>query len=197
MKILFVADRADDARAIESLLVGEGHDVTTCHDSSGGPCRGVDDFDDCPLESSMDLAVVARPPHGRRGIEEMGSVCAARHRVGVVEIDPSNPDVRSIVDLADAAEREICLGYAAAVTRAVGELLSDDAFEVAVTRQRRRVSVVISMRSGGPSSSSRPISATTISATTISAIADRARAGARRHDRAAQVIDVAVVPTTD
>jgi hypothetical protein len=120
----------------------------------------------------------------------------------VVEIDPSNPDVRSIVDLADAAEREICLGYAAAVTRAVGELLSDDAFEVAVTRQRRRVSVVISMRSGGPSSSSRPISATTISsttisATTISAIADRARAGARRHDRAAQVIDVAVVPTTD
>ena len=117
MKILLVADHPDDARTVEASLLGDGHSVTTCNDRSGGPCRGVEHLDDCPLESSVDLAVVARSPHGRRGIEEMGSVCAARHRVGVVEIDPSVPDDRSIYDLADAAEHDICRGYTATVER--------------------------------------------------------------------------------
>jgi len=179
MRILLVADHLDDARAVERSLSEDGHTVTTCNDRFGGPCRSVVDLDDCPLESSMDLAVVARSPHGRRGIEEMGSVCAARHRVGVVEIDPSVPDDRSIYDLADAAEREICHGYAQTVIATLREVLQDDAFDVQVLRHDRDVRVRVALGFDA-------------SPTTVSSIADRARAGVRRHDRFAQVIDVSV-----
>lgn len=178
MKILLVADHPDDARAVEAALTGDGHSVTSCNDGSG-PCRGVNNFDDCPLESSVDLAVVARSPHGRRGIEEMGSVCAARHRVGVVEIDPSVPDDRSIYDLADAAEHEICLGYTRTVDEAVRELLVEQPFQVQVGRRDRDVHVQVQLG----------FEATAVM---VSAIADRARAGVRRHDHFAQVIDVSV-----
>lgn len=179
MKILLVADHPDDARAVEAALSGDGHSVTTCNDRFGGPCRGVAHFDDCPLESSVDLAVVARSPHGRRGIEEMGSVCAARHRVGVVEIDPSVPDDRSIYDLADAAEREVRLGYEQTVRATLHEVLDDQQFDVQVTRRDRDVQVCVKLGFDA-------------SPVTVSAIADRARAGVRRHDRFAQVIDVSV-----
>lgn len=180
MKILLVANHPDDAQAVEQTLVRDGHSVTTCNDRSGGPCRGVAHLDDCPLESSMDLAVIARSPHVRRGIEEMGSVCAARHRVGVVEIDPSNPDDRSIYDLADAAEHEICHEYAHTVARTLGELLGERPYQVSITRRDRDVHAWIRLG----------FAATSIE---VSAIADRARAGVRRHDRFAQVIDVSVV----
>jgi len=160
-------------------LTVDGHTVTTCNDRFGGPCRGVAHLDDCPLESSVDLAVVARSPHGRRGIEEMGSVCAARHRVGVVEIDPSVPDDRSIYDLADAAEHEICLGYTRTVDEAVRELLVEQPFQVQVGRRDRDVHVQVQLG----------FEATAVM---VSAIADRARAGVRRHDHFAQVIDVSV-----
>jgi hypothetical protein len=179
MRILLVADHPDDARAVEASLTVDGHTVATCNDRSGGPCRGVDHFDDCPLESSVDLAVIARSSHGRRGIEEMGSVCASRHRVGVVEIDPSVPDDRSIYELADAAEHDICRGYAVMVQESLQDVLQHETFDVHVTRSDREVHVWI--RLGFDAS---PV--------TISAVADRARAGARRHDRFAQVIDVSV-----
>jgi hypothetical protein len=179
MKILLVADHHDDARDVEASLTGAGHSVTTCLDTFGGPCRGIHDLDDCPLESSVDLAVVARSPHGRRGIEEMGSVCAARHRVGVVEIDPSVPDDRSIYDLADAAEREICRGYAEVVRSSVADVLDDQPFEVRVHRHDRDVNVRVELGFAAP-------------AVLVSAVADRARAGVRRHDRFSQVIDVSV-----
>ena len=179
MRILLVADHPDHALAVETALTGDGHTVTSCNDGSGGPCRGVDHFDDCPLETSVDLAVVARAPHGRRGLEEMGSVCAARHRVGVVEIDPSAPDDRSIYDLADAAEQEICAGYAATVREALREMMQDDSFDVEVSRRDRDVQARIKLGFGA-------------SPTALSAVADRTRAGVRRHDRFAQVIDVSV-----
>jgi len=179
MKILLVAGHPDDALAVESALTGGGHTVTTCNDRSGGPCRGVEHFDDCPLEASVDLAVVVRPPDGRRSIDEMGSVCAARHRIGVVEIDPSHPDARSIYDLADAAEHEICMGYAATVRETLREILDGDSFDVEISRRDRDVQTRIKLGFEA-------------SPTTLSAVADRARAGVRHHDRFAQVIDVSV-----
>ncbi len=153
MKILLVADHTDDARVVRASLTGDGHTVTTCNDRSGGPCRGVEHLDDCPLESSVDLAVVARSPHGRRGIEEMGSVCAARHR--------------------------ICRGYAARVATSIHELLQEQSFDVRISRHDRDVHVWIALGFAA-------------SPTTVGAVADRARAGVRRHDRFAQVIDVSV-----
>lgn len=178
-----MAESSEDAHSVEASLTADGHIVTSCNDRSGGPCRGVEHFDDCPLESPVDLAVIARSSHGRRSIEEMGSVCASRHRVGVVEIDPSVPDERSIYDLADAAEHAICRGYEAAIrhsaTDLYGDLCADGSFDVVVVRRHGDVHVKISLE-------------TDASPTVVGALADRARAATRRHDRFAQVIDVAV-----
>lgn len=109
----------------------------------------------------------------------MGSVCAARHRVGVVEIDPSVPDDRSVYDLADAAEHQICRGYEARVATSIRELLQEQSFDVRVSRHDRDVHVWIDLGFAATPS-------------TVSAVADRARAGVRRHDRFTQVIDVSV-----
>ena len=89
MRILLVATRPEDATAVESTLLGEGHTVTTCFDSNGGPCRGTEHAELCPLESSVDLAVIARGQGVEPGLLEMGATCAVQHRVGVVAIDPA------------------------------------------------------------------------------------------------------------
>lgn len=182
MKILLVADHPDDAKAVQASLLTDGHTVTTCNDRHGGPCRGVSQLDDCPLEASVDLAVIARSAHERRGIGEMGAVCAARHRVGVVEIDPSEPDDRSLYDLADLAEQQICHDYAATITDLLRQVMPDEPFEVSVRRRDRDVHVTVKLGFAA-------------SAIVVSSVADRARAGVRRHDRFAQVIDVSVLQT--
>lgn len=179
MKILLVANHPDDARSVESALTEAGHSITTCTDDAGGPCRGVSQLDSCPLESSVDVAVVARSPHSHRGLEEMGAICAARHRVGVVEIDASCPDDTSIYDLADAAERAICHDYERTVMATLRETMPDDFLDVRVRRHDRDVQVVVTVPADK-------------NALEITAIADRARAGVRRHDHFAQVIDVSV-----
>ncbi len=110
-------------------------------------------------------------------------MCASRHRVGVVEIDPSVPDERSIYDLADAAEHAICRGYEAAIRHSAadlyGDLCADGSFDVVVMRRNGDVHVKINL----------DVAASPL---VVGALADRARAATRRHDRFAQVIDVAV-----
>jgi hypothetical protein len=59
------------------------------------------------------------------------------------------------------------------------EVLDDQQFDVQVERHDRDVHVRVKLGFDA-------------SAVTVSAIADRARAGVRRHDRFAQVIDVSV-----
>ena len=179
MKLLLVANHPDDARAVTESLTREGHSVTTCHDQNGGPCRGVNDIDACPLEQSVDLAVIARSARVPRGIGEMGSVCAARHRVGVVEIDPAAPSDRSIYELGDDAERHIRDEYVAVITEHLEPILADTAFQVSLTRRDRDVHVFVTLTDS-------------VTATKKSAIADRAHAAARRYDRFASVIDVSV-----
>jgi hypothetical protein len=179
MKILLVANHPDDARSVESALTEAGHSITTCNDDQGGPCRGVSQLDSCPLESSVDVAVVARSPHSHRGLEEMGAICAARHRIGVVEIDASCPSDQSIYDLSDAAERAICHDYERTIMSTLREAMPDDFLEVEVRRHDRDVQVLVTVAPG----------ATTHE---ITAVADRARAGVRRHDHFAQRIDVSV-----
>lgn len=180
MKILLVANRVDDALAVEHSLVDEGHSVATCRDTQGGPCRGVADPDSCPLESSVDLTVVARSPEQQRGLDEMGAVCSARHRVGVVEIDPRAPTGVSLYELADAAEARICREYERDVLDALHEIQPDLTVNVDVRRHDRDVRVRIQLHAAAGSLAT-------------ATIADRARAGVRRHDRFAQVIDVAVI----
>lgn len=181
MRILLVATRPEDATAVESTLLDEGHTVTTCFDGNGGPCRGTKHAEHCPLEASVDLAVIARGPEVQPGLLEMGAICAVHHRVGVVEIDPSSPPVESLYDLADAAEASVCADYEASVRELIQRALPVDVVPmIDVTRRDLdvHVSILVNRR---------------LDALTVSSIADRARAGVRRHDRFAKVIDVAVV----
>jgi hypothetical protein len=183
MRILLVASRPHDASAIEATLLDEGHTVTTCTDGSGGPCRGLHDFDECPLEASVDVAVVARAigADDERSLAEMGAVCAVRHRVGVIELDPHHPSDRSLYDMADEAERAQCELYESTVAAMIEPILPAGVGATAnVARLDRdvRVSVLLSGYTD---------------ALQNAAIADRARAGVRRHDRFARVIDVTVV----
>lgn len=180
MKILLVANHPDDAQAVEHALVAEGHSVATCHDERGGPCRGVSSPESCPLETSVDLTVIARSPEQHRGIDEMGAICAARHRIGVVEIDPNAPSEVPLYELADAAEDRICREYERSVLDTIREIQPDLPLQVSVRRHDRDVRVRIQLQTD----------AGTLETT---AIADRARAGVRRHDRFAQVIDIALV----
>ncbi len=181
MRILLVATRPEDATAVESTLLDEGHTVTTCFDGTGGPCFGTRHAEQCPLESSVDLAVVARGPDLEPSLLEMGAICAVQHRVGVVAIDPARPPVESLYDLADAAEAAVCAEYEASVRDLIQRALPVGVVPIVdVTRRDLdvHVSILVNRR---------------LDALTVAAIADRARAGVRRHDRFANVIDIAVV----
>lgn len=181
MRILLVASRPSDATSVESSLLDAGHTVTTCHDGAGGPCRGIDDPHTCPLESSVDVAVVARSASGESSPLTMGAVCATQHRVGVVEVDPVDPATDRLYEMADAAEKAICDQYADTVRTLVRQALPPGtATVVDVARHDLdvHVSVLLDRR---------------VDPLTTAAVADRARAAVRRHDRFARVIDVAVV----
>ena len=183
MRILLVADDLDDAIAVETSLTAEGHVVASCNDEFGGPCRGLDHLQDCPLESPVDLAVIARSGNIHRGIGEMGSVCAARHRVGVVEIDPTQPGEESIAELADLAERAVCHDYERTV---LGELRHVGVDDVYVTVHRRPGTVMVTITVPAERFA-------TMSDREVASLADRVRDATRRHDRFARSIDVSVV----
>jgi hypothetical protein len=180
MKILLVANHPDDAMAVEQALTSVGHTIATCHDDHGGPCRGVDHLEECPLESSVDLTVIARSPETPRGLDEIGAVCAARHRVGVVELDPSRVADTSLYDLADAAEARLCSEYEASVTATLRETSPLTPLGVTVRRHDRDVRVRLELD-------------VRVTPLEMTALADRARAGVRRYDRFARTIDVSVV----
>jgi hypothetical protein len=180
MKILLVANHPDDAMAVEQALTSVGHTIATCHDDHGGPCRGVDHLEECPLESSVDLAVIARSPETPRGLDEIGAVCAARHRVGVVELDPRNAADSSLYDLADAAEARLCREYEASVATTLRETSPLTPLGVTVRRHDRDVRVRLELD-------------VRVTPLEMTALADRARAGVRRYDRFARTIDVSVV----
>jgi hypothetical protein len=181
MKILLVSSHPDDARAVEQRLLDDGHETVGCSDQHG-PCRGVDDEDDCPLHGDIDLTVVARSSHTRRDLHEMGAVCAERARIGVVEVDPWDAGGLDIVRLAHDAELAAVEGY----ERRVAEQLADAVpagvgYTVKVRRTPGNVRATVTLEGPMPTNQE------------IAAIADRARSAARRYDRRTASIDVAVV----
>jgi len=179
MRILLVADDTDDSVAVQSALSAQGHVVASCNDEFGGPCRGLDHLQDCPLESPVDLAVIARSGNTHRSIAEMGAVCAARHRVGVIEIDPMQMDDDPIEELAATAERAVCHEYERQVIRELG-----DGIYVTVHRRQGTVMVTLTVDEAHGSG---------LTTQAVSALADRARDATRRHDRFARSIDVSVI----
>jgi hypothetical protein len=180
MKILLVANHPDDAVAVERVLVAEGHDVLTCHDERGGPCRGVTTLESCPLEADVDLAVVARTAHTHRGLGEMGAVCAQRQRVGTVEIDPEDLDEVHVEELAVQAEAAVLHEYKAAIAARFAEVLPDlGACRIGVHRTGSTVEVTVGVDH-------------VLTPQQVGQVADVARAAVRGFDRFSQVIDVSV-----
>ena len=184
MRILLVADDVDDGLAVDAALTADGHDVSSCNDEFGGPCRGLDHIEACPLEHHVDLAVVARAANTRRGLGEMGSLCATRHRVGVIEIDPGQPSGESIAGLHAQAERGICHAYERTIIEALRTSGESEGVFITVARNRGEVRVMVSADAGR---SAR------MSSSDVAALADRVRDATRRHDRFARSIDVSVV----
>jgi hypothetical protein len=187
MRILLLASRPEDAQAVEASLLDEGHTVASCHDDAGGPCRGLHHHglelhEGCPLESSVDVAVIARGVGVEPTTGEMGAICAARHRVGVIRVDPADLHTESLYEQADTAERAVCAAYEASVrlhlTRALPE--SPEPI-VTVTRHDAdvRVSLLLDQQ---------------VDQFLTGALADRAREAVRGYDPYARVIDIVVVP---
>ena len=179
MKLLLIESTPGNAEEIGADLIAEGHEVVTCADEHGGPCRGTGQHVDCPMESHIDLTIVAREQGSVHTLAERGSVCATRHRVPMVEIDPRQvADELPSVKVANAvAKRAVEAGYATAIRHELGHLPA--LVEVERTPGRIHVSVQVPSSEG--------------SAQKLSAVADRARHAVRAHDPYVSGIDVSVV----
>jgi hypothetical protein len=179
MKLLLIESTPGNAQEIGAQMVAEGHEVLTCADEHGGPCRGIDEHVACPMEQHIDLTIVAREPGSTHTLGEMGSVCAQRHRVPMVEVDPRQVDDElPSVKVANAvAKRAVEAGYATAIRHELGHLPA----LVDVDRSPGRIHVSVQV----PASEDTPQK--------LSAIADRARHAVRAHDPYISGIDVSVV----
>ena len=124
MKLLLIESTPGNAAAIESDLVAEGHEVVTCTDDLGGPCSGAIHHHDCPMEQHIDMAIVTREAGSPRTLAEMGSVCATRHRVPLVEVDPAEvaDDLPSVAVATALATRRIEAAYATAIRHELGHV---------------------------------------------------------------------------
>lgn len=183
MKLLLIESTPGNATELREQLSAEGHEVVHCTDDRGGPCRGVEHHVECPLEQHIDLAILARQAESPQTLAEMGSVCANRHRVPLVVVDPQKADdeLPSVTVAAAVANRAVESAYAAAVRRELAHL-------PAIVEVRRLVDTVrVAVQ----------IPASENNTAAISAAADRARAAVRAHDPSVPRIDVSVVCQPD
>lgn len=176
MRLLLIESTPGNAREIGAHLTADGHEVVSCADEHGGPCRGATHHIACPMEQHIDLTIVAREAGSTRTLAEMGSVCATRHRVPLMEVDPLQDGLPSVAVAQAVAGRAVAAGYATAVRHELGHLPA--LVEVQRTPDRIHVSVQV------PASQHTPQA--------LSAVADRARKAVREYDPFVQGIDVSV-----
>lgn len=183
MKLLLIESTTGNATAIQTDLLADGHDVVTCTDDHGGPCKGATQHRACPMEQHIDMAIVTREPGTVHTLAEMGSVCATRHRVPLVEVDPADvaDDLPNVAVASALATRRVEAGYATAIRHELGHL----AAIVDVRREPHLIHVTVQV----PASDGTP--------TKLSFVADRARHAVREHDPFVSGIDVAVVTYPD
>ena len=114
----------------------------------------------------------------------MGSICATRHRVGVVEIDPSEPLDESVESMASTAEQAVCHDYERTILGALAEAGAGEGIYVTVGRRPGAVVVTLTVMAAV---------FTAMSEREVAALADRVRDATRQHDRFARSIDVSVI----
>ncbi len=183
MRLLLIESRPGTGSAIEADLIAQGHDVSSCNDDHGGPCRGVADHRECPMEAHLDLTIVARSGTAERSLNEMGAVCAAQHRIPLVEIDVDDPtgELPSVAVANAVATRRVEAGYATAIRVELGTVPA----MVDVRREPNRVHATIQIPQREATQAR------------LSAVADRARHAVREHDPFVSCIDVSVVTYPD
>ena len=180
MEVLLIESSPGLARTLQKRLLRDGHDVVSCNDSHGGPCRGVDSHESCPMESHIDVALLARARGAAPTLNEMGSVCALTHRVPLVTLYPGDefgPGASAEVTAA-VARREVEARYVGAVRRELGH----DVDGIHVTREHQRIHVELTI-------------AESPDARGVSRLADRARHAVRQYDRTTPVVDISVLVT--
>lgn len=153
-----------------------------CNDDAGGPCRSIREPATCPLHSQPDLAVLISRELSPSVLGEMGFVCALRHRVPTVTIDPVRvaDELWRIEPEMALARRHVELEDARVVREHVPNVGS-----VAVHRQKGHVAVEV-----------RPLGQLTDPKARLS-LADRTREAIRDHDPYVSVIDVSVAQGAD
>src|SRR5688500_3560452 len=87
MRVLLIESSPGLALELEDRLTDAGHDVLTCYDEYGGPCKGVTSRERCPVEPSPHVAVLVQPEKAEPTLHEAGIVCARRRHVPVVRVD--------------------------------------------------------------------------------------------------------------
>jgi hypothetical protein len=178
MDVLVIESSPGIASTLQHRLVRDGHEVITCNDLRGGPCRGVESHEQCPMTHHIDLAVHARQRGAAPTLNEMGSVCALRHRVPIVTLYPGDefgPGPSTEI-AAGVARRQVEAGYAAAVRRHLKQAVTG----IAVQREHQRIHVTLTI-------------AEPMSAQSIGRLVDRARQAVREHDCYTPVVDISVV----
>ena len=176
--MLLIESSPSQASGLREQLAAEGHEVVHCSDDRGGPCRGAEHHADCPLEQSVDLAILTREPEAPQTLAEMGSICASRHRVPLVVVDPTQlrDELPNVTVAAANARRAVDSAYAAAVRRELSHLST----VVEARRTADKVQVHVQLPASQHSPAAR------------SAVADRARFAVRTHDPFVKQIDVSV-----
>jgi hypothetical protein len=178
MDVLVIESSPGIASTLQHRLVRDGHEVISCNDSHGGPCRGVESNEACPMTNHIDLAILARQRGAAPSINEMGSVCALRHRVPIVTLYPGDefgPGASTEI-AAGVARRQVEADYAAAVRRHLKHAVED----ITVLREHQGVHVTLTITES-------------MSAESIGRLSNRARQAVREHDRYIPGIDISVV----
>jgi hypothetical protein len=89
LDVLVIESRPRIAAVAVRALEAAGHRVHRCYDDpdAAGPCRGLASPPDCPVDGSVDVALVVRPGHSEAPAHfEEGVSCAVRAHVPVVEL---------------------------------------------------------------------------------------------------------------
>ena len=183
MKLLLIESAPGNATVISGELVASGHDVVSCADEHGGPCRGVSDPRACPLQAHVDLAILTREHDSAHTLGEMGSVCARRYRVPTLEVDPDAPadDLPDLTVAVALATRRVEAAFAQVIRHAMPDVPA----LVEVHRQPARIVATVQVpdRYGTPQS--------------VSMVADKVRHAIREYDPYVPTIDVNVLTYPD
>ena len=183
MRLLLIESTPGVGSAIESDLRAHGHELVSCNDADGGPCRGIEHHRDCPMEAHVDMTIVARAGDVAPSLNEMGAVCSSRYRVPTVHVDTTDPtgELPSVAVASALATRRVEAGYEAAVRAELGTVPA----MVNVRREPDRIHATVQIPQREATQSK------------LSAVADRARHAVREHDPFVSCIDVSVVTYPD